>query len=239
MVTSTTAVIYPDSDGKPMSDNTKQFEWIVYIKKGLDLVFQGEPLVFVAGDLLWYPVEGNSKICQAPDTMVVFGRPKGDRGSYRQWTEADIPPQVVFEVIAPSNTIVEMSRKFQFYQHHGVEEYYIWDPDRLELGGFRRAENWLLEIETIQDWVSPRLGVRFSLNETGALQLFRPDGESFETFEQLARRADQERQRADQAELQVAQQSKARTAAEERAERLALRLRALGIDPEETTEPPS
>ncbi len=28
-------IIYPDSDGKPMADNTKQFRWIVTIKENL------------------------------------------------------------------------------------------------------------------------------------------------------------------------------------------------------------
>ena len=79
----TTQVIYPDCDGQPMSDNTKQFRWIVTIKENLELLFAEDPQVFIAGDLLWYPVEGDNKIRQAPDAMVVFGRPKGDRGSYR------------------------------------------------------------------------------------------------------------------------------------------------------------
>ena len=41
----------------------------------------------MAGDLLWYPVEGQPNICQAPDVMVVWGRPKGERKSYLQWLE--------------------------------------------------------------------------------------------------------------------------------------------------------
>ena len=63
-------IVYPDSDGRPMADNTLQFRWIVTIKEGLDWVFQGQPQVFVAGDLLWYPVEGKPTICQAPDVLV-------------------------------------------------------------------------------------------------------------------------------------------------------------------------
>jgi len=43
-----------------MADNTKQFRWIVTIKEGLEWLFQDDPNVFVAGDLLWYPVEGNN-----------------------------------------------------------------------------------------------------------------------------------------------------------------------------------
>ncbi|HMZ80299.1 MAG TPA: hypothetical protein PLL06_11415, partial [Acidobacteriota bacterium] len=48
-------IVYPESDGKPMAENTLQYEWIVMIKGGLDAVLPND---FVAGDLLWYPVEG-------------------------------------------------------------------------------------------------------------------------------------------------------------------------------------
>src|SRR5437763_12656560 len=89
-------IIYPESDGKPIADNTKQFRWIVTIEGGLEALFRDDPNVFVAGDLLWYPVEGHTEICTAPDALVVLGRPKGDRGSYLQWQEEGIPPQVVF-----------------------------------------------------------------------------------------------------------------------------------------------
>lgn len=108
---SKTDIIYPESDGKPMADNTKQFELIVEIKKGLDLLYVNDPQVFIAGDLFWYPVEGQPKIVTAPDVMVAFGRPKGDRGSYKQWEENNIAPQVVFEILSPTNSRIEMSKK--------------------------------------------------------------------------------------------------------------------------------
>lgn len=153
--TPNTEIVYPDSDGKPMADNTKQFRWIVTIKENLELIFANQPDVFVAGDLLWYPVEGSRTICQAPDVMVVFGRPKGDspeatlceRGSYKQWTEANINPQVVFEILSPGNRLGEMAKKFQFYDRYGVEEYYIYDPDDVDLTGWRRKEEKLEVIE--------------------------------------------------------------------------------------------
>ncbi|MBW4582753.1 MAG: hypothetical protein KME42_24565 [Tildeniella nuda ZEHNDER 1965/U140] len=96
-------VTYPDSDGQPLSDHTKQFNWIVTVKLGCEALFKYDPNVFVAGDLLWYPVEGSNTMKAAPDTMVIFGRPKGDRGSYQQWQEDHIPPQVAFEILALLN----------------------------------------------------------------------------------------------------------------------------------------
>jgi Uma2 family endonuclease len=122
-------IIYPESDGKPMADNTKQFELIVEIKKGLDWLYLNDPQVFVAGDLFWYPIQGQNTIVTAPDVMVVFGRPKGDRGSYRQWQEDNIAPQVVFEILSPSNSRHEMSKKLLFFDRYNVEEYYLYDPE--------------------------------------------------------------------------------------------------------------
>ena len=69
VVQTSVEIIYPDSDGNPMSDNTKQFRWIVTIKENLNLLFAENPDVFVAGDLLWYPVEGSNTIRIAPDAM--------------------------------------------------------------------------------------------------------------------------------------------------------------------------
>ena len=225
------AIIYPDSDGQPMSDNTKQFDAIVEIKLNLEWLFADNPNVFVAGDLLWYAVEGDNTIRKAPDVMVVFGRPKGDRGSYKQWLEDNIAPQVVFEILSPGNTFKEMRQKFRFYEKYGVEEYYLYDPDDLELTGWQRVEAHLQEISPIQGWVSPRLGIRFELSRE-KLSLYRPDGQKFATFVELAQRAEQEQQRAEQ-ERQRAEQAETQLEMERRrVEAMAEQLRSLGIDPE-------
>ena len=217
-------LVYPESDGQPMADNTLQFAWIVTIQGGLDALFHVDPNVFVAGDLLWYPVEGNPRIRMAPDVLVVFGRPKGHRGSYLQWREGHIPPQVVFEVLSPSNTPAEMRRKQRFYNRYGVEEYYIYDPDRGTLAGLLRQGMRLRRLPSMHGWVSPRLRVRFEL-EGGELQLYGPDRQRFLSYVELAQQATQAAQQAVQAEQRAAQ-------AEQRASQLAARLRALGVDPD-------
>jgi Uma2 family endonuclease len=197
-------IIYPESDGKPMADNTKQFELIVEIKKGLDLLFINDPQVFVAGDLFWYPVEGQSKIVTAPDVMVAMGRPKGDRGSYKQWEEDNIAPQVVFEILSPSNNRAEMSKKLLFFERYGVEEYYLYDPEENVLEVWQRTFDGLSLMDFSDSWTSPRLGIRLDI-ASGRLQLYNADGTKFYSYievnlmlEQERQRADQERQRADQ-----------------------------------------
>ncbi len=217
--------VYPDSDGQPMADNTRQFRWIMTIQGGLDALFRDDASVFVAGDLLWYPVEGLPAVRIAPDVMVVFGRPKGDRGSYKQWLEAGIAPQVVVEILSPGNRAAEMIRKFRFYERYGVGEYYIYDPDHGELSGWLRADNELSEIPEMSGWVSPRLQVRFEFDGE-ELQLFYPDGRRFATYVELA-------EQVAQAQQQAIQERHERELAQARAARLAEQLRALGVDPED------
>lgn len=224
-------LLYPDSDGQPMADNTLQFRWIVLIKENLELLFADQPDVFVAGDLLWYPVEGHPEIRVAPDALVVFGRPKGERGSYQQWKEDNIAPQVVFEILSPGNRLKEMLKKQEFYHDHGVEEYYIYDPDRNDLHGLLRTGVGLRTIEEIQNWTSPRLGIRFVVTGT-TLELYRPDGRPFLSFLELEQRAEQADQRAEQADQRAEQERQRADQEYQRAERLAAQLRALGIDPE-------
>jgi Uma2 family endonuclease len=216
----------------PMSENTKQFRWIVTIKENLELLFADNPNVFVAGDLLWYPVEGNNKIAYAPDVMLAMGRPKGDRGSYQQWKEDGIAPQVVFEIISPSNRLAEMMRKLDFYQQYGVEEYYIYDPDRIDFIVWTRSDvgvgkssavaaasplaNRLVLADKTEEWTSHRLGIRFVMAPD--LVIYHPNGEPFLSLTELNERRRSAEQRAD--------------SAEQRAEQLAAKLRELGIDPD-------
>jgi Uma2 family endonuclease len=212
-------VFYPDSDGKPLSDNTLQFRWIVTIKEGTDALFRHEPDVFVAGDLLWYPVEGNPKIRIGPDVLVAFGRPKGERGSYKQWEEGGIAPQVVFEILSPGNRFAELAAKFRFYQRYGVEEYYLYDPDHGFLDGWLKTGQRLKRVRRMAGFVSPRLQIRFEPGEgPDNLAIIRPDGNRFLTYGQLMDQFEAERQRG---EIE-----------RQRADRYLAKLRELGIEPE-------
>lgn len=218
-------IVYPESDGKPIADNTLQFRWIVTLQGNLDALYADDPNVFVAGDLLWYPVQGEPQTRVAPDVLVAFGRAKGDRGSYRQWEEDNIPPQVVFEVLSPGNRLGEMLRKQDFYEQFGVEEYYLYDPERFDLTVLLRRGDRLTVQETVNGFVSPRLGIRFEVEAGREMRVFHPDGAPFASFVEIAAAREAERHARVQAEQE-------RDTERERAERLAARLRALGLDPE-------
>jgi Uma2 family endonuclease len=218
-------VIYPDTDGKPMAENTRQAEWIVTLFGNLDMLFRDRPDVFVAMDNFIYPVEGDPSIATAPDVYVVFGRPKGHRASYKVWAEEGIFPQVVCEVLSPSNSAAEMSKKLRFYQQYGADEYYVYDPEADELEIWLRENGRFTAVPNPNGFVSPRLGIRFVLPDDGPMVIYRPDGQRFLTFVELGTLAEQEKQRAEQ-EKQRAEQEK------QRADRLAAKLRELGWDPD-------
>jgi Uma2 family endonuclease len=176
---------YPESDGKPMADNTKQLNWIYTLFGNIAALFHANENVFVSGNQNWYPVQGHPEIVCAPDVYVVFGRPKGHRGSYKQWEENDLPMTVVFEVLSPKNTLQEMADKQAFYSDYGVEEYYIYDPDVHRLQVFIRHGTELRQERKVQNFVSPRLGIRFDLSGDD-LVVYLPDGQPFLTFEELS-----------------------------------------------------
>ncbi len=207
---------YPDSDGQPISDNTKQFRWIVTIKENLERLFANDKNIFVAGGLSWYPVEAQPNIRQVPSILVAFGRPKVDRRFYKQWIEDDVAPQVVFEVLSSDNRPAEMMRKLDFYQLYEVDEYYIYDPDDNALIGYQRSDESLQVIGEMSGWTSPRLCIRFQVNET-SIEIYRPDGEKFLTFVQLGEQLSAER-------LQRQQDQKRIQALEDK-------LRELGVNP--------
>jgi Uma2 family endonuclease len=233
------SVVYPDSDGQPMADNTLQFQWIVLLKENLEILFSHDPQVFVAGDLLWYPVEGHPEIRVAPNVLVAFGRPKGYRGSYKQWQEDGVIPQVVFEILSPGNTVKEMAKKQVFYSRYGVEEYYVYNPGSNEFTALCRKEGDLEVIEDSKEWVSPRLKIRF-VHTQDALQVLYPNGKPFLSSIELSERLEHSEVRAEKAEIRAeqeatrAEQEAARADQEAiNARRFAEKLRSLGMNPDE------
>ena len=134
---------------------------------------------------------------------MVFGRPKGDRGSYRQWEESDVPVTVAFEILSPSNTPLEMDDKSDFYEEHGVQEYYLYDPDTNRLKAKVRRGEVFRAVRPVSGFVSPRLGIRFDLSGP-ELVVYTPMAGRFLTFEEL----EDARTTAEQRAVRLAQLSR-------------------------------
>lgn len=221
---------YPESDGKPMADSMGQAQWMNLLFDNLTHLYRDDANVLVATDLLWYPVRGRPDIVLAPDVMVIFGRPKYLRGSYRQFEEEGTPPQVVFEIVSESNTADEMTHKAAFYQRYGVREFYLYDHEN---GGFSVVLFTPEGAQTIaveSEWTSPLLGVRFVPKFRAPMEMYYPGDTPFRSFTDVHALMDFERQQRDVArEQRDAERERADTEATraDDAEAELVRLRAL------------
>jgi len=76
---------------------------------------------------LFYQADESDDTVVQPDISIVCDKekrgPEGCRGA----------PDFVAEIISPSNTFVEMERKFQIYREAGVREYWILNPEQKTL----------------------------------------------------------------------------------------------------------
>jgi Uma2 family endonuclease len=219
-------VLYPDSDVEPIAKNSIQYQHVIALQVGLDAMLAHNPDVFVAADLLWYPVEGRPDIKITLDVMVAFGRPKGARGSYRQWEEDGVAPQVIFKITPPVATVAEMRSKRVFYNYYGVAEYYEYDPEIGMLEVWTRRKGVLRSAFFTDEWRSPLLGVTLKIETNGELSVYMPNGQRFLRPVEISALTDM-------AEAWAERERNRAERERERAERLAAKLRELGIDPEQ------
>jgi len=84
---------------------------------------------------LFYEEDESDDTVVQPDIIVICDKdkigPEGCRGA----------PDLVIEILSPSNTAIEMERKFTLYREAGVREYWIVDPinSRLKVYFFREG----------------------------------------------------------------------------------------------------
>jgi Uma2 family endonuclease len=104
--------------------NTRHQSVLVELSSQFHVYLRGKPCqVFIAPyDVrLFYEEDESDDTVVQPDIMVVCDKnkigPEGCRGA----------PDLVIEILSPSNTAIEMERKFSLYQEAGVREYWIVD----------------------------------------------------------------------------------------------------------------
>ncbi|MBW4494369.1 MAG: Uma2 family endonuclease [Oscillatoria princeps RMCB-10] len=217
-----TPIEYPDEDGLPIAESDFHRDCLFYAVKRLRIYYRNRPDVYVSANLFIYYEEGKPASVVAPDVFVVFGVEKRKRRSYKTWEEAGKAPEFVLEITSISTRSQDQGAKKGIYAFLGVREYFQYDPtgDYLnpQLQGLRLVEgNYFPIARTVLpdgtvSLASEVLELDLRLLPDGNLRFFNPrTGEFLLTHEET---------------------EQARREAEERAQRLAAKLRELGIDPD-------
>ena len=214
-----TPIEYPDEDGKPMAEGDIQCSYLIYARSALRLYFQNRPDVYVASNLFIYYEQGNPESVVAPDTFVVFGVENGDRRSYKTWEENDKTPDFVLEITSKTTRSKDQGAKKGIYSFLGVREYYQYDPtgDYLtpQLQGLRLVDGNYFPVATMtlpdgMSLPSEVLGLELRI-KSGEMRFYESaTGKTLLSYEE---------------------QAAAQQVAEEKAQRLAAKLRELNIDP--------
>ena len=82
-VTSLPYIVYPETDGLPMSESDATRDYLLYYVAVLENYFQSRRGVYVSGNLFLYYEEGDPKKVVSPDVFVVFGVNQRKRKSYK------------------------------------------------------------------------------------------------------------------------------------------------------------
>jgi Uma2 family endonuclease len=199
-------VFYPETDGEPMTETDRHRRQLLDLLFALEMFFQSAPDVYVAGNLMFYYVEGDPSQCVAPDVFVVRGVPKGDRRVYKVWEEGKAP-NVVIELTSNSTRINDLGAKKGIYETLGVHEYFVFDPlvEYLKpvLQGYRLSDRGYQPLKE-EPLLSQALGLELRVVE-GWLRFYdRATNQLLRTPSEAAAWAQQEAQARQAAEEEIA-----------------------------------
>ncbi len=258
--TSLPYIVYPETDGLPMSESDATRDYLLYCVAVLENYFQSRRGVYVSGNLFVYYEEGDPKKVVSPDVFVVFGVNQRKRKSYKTWQEDQRFPQFILEVTSYSTRKQDEVTKPELYARLGVQEYFQYDPtgDYLtpQLKGQRLVNGVYEPMELAPNWLglpsihSSLLGLDLCLEPPSLLASLAPASlnlrfydpltcEKLLSYAELAY-ARQEAQQEVLLERQNTEAERQNTEAErqnteverQKVNRLAQKLRSLGIDPD-------
>lgn len=175
-------VAYPEQREDDMGETSIHIKLVTSLLWTLILFFKNRPDVFVSGNMNLYWEEGNPDKWLAPDLLVAFGVPAGERSIFQVWREG-VCPQVIFEVASKRTWRADVSDKLEIYSDLGVEEYYLLDPSfeflPMPMMAFHREGDRLIGTRIENDRVlSKRLGIEI-VRDDNTFRLFDPVNAEF------------------------------------------------------------
>jgi len=189
---------------------------------------------YCAGNLTIYysPRQRKSEQFRGPDFFVVLDTERKSRKSWVVWEEEGKYPNVIVEILSPKTAATDRGLKKQIYQDiFRTPDYFWFDPVSLEFKGFQLVGGQYQDLQPqAQGWLwSQQLELFLGIVDR-QLRFFTPAGDLIETPEAIAAIAQQQLS-VTQQELLTTQQALANE--RQQRERLAAKLLALGLDPEQ------
>ncbi|MCB2263403.1 MAG: Uma2 family endonuclease [Candidatus Thiosymbion ectosymbiont of Robbea hypermnestra] len=206
----------PCCDGVPMETQRHKLQMDLLIDT-MDTWLAQRSDGYVSGNMFVYfsAAQMYNQDFKGPDVFVVLDVPKRERKSWVVWEEGGKTPDVVIELLSDSTRKIDKREKKQIYQDRlRVPEYFWYDPfDPEDWAGFALRDGVYEELKRdAQDrFISQRLGLAM-VPWQGVYKGVETLWLRWETLN---------------GELVLTGQE----AAEQRAARLAKKLRALGVDP--------
>jgi Uma2 family endonuclease len=159
-------VNYPESDGKPMAENSEHRDAMTYAIQAAQEIFDNTAYVWISGNDFVYYVEGDPTKRVSPDCYVVLGVPRRARRSFKVWEEGGKIPNIVFEFTSRKTARQDREEKFDLYERElRIPEYFLFDPLseylRPRLQGYRLTNGVYQPILPAPDGrlVSPATGI--------------------------------------------------------------------------------
>ena len=221
---------YYDDDGYLCEDNASQEDWhqrqTSHWRAALALRL---PTATVCSDLAVHYREGDRGATIVPDLFVALRVPLDmKRLSYKLWQ--DPVPELVIEALSQDTATADVGVKHATYEHLGVREYWLFDPQGLALStplvGYSLLDGGYQPMDADRNGLhhSSVLGMYMHIR-AGELRFRDPAmGEDLLTYEESMNRLEAETKRADAAEREWAAEKARADAAERELARLRLRL---------------
>lgn len=236
-------VIFPpgeiDSDEPPLETETHLRQILLFLSC-LDWLWRDRTDYYAAGNLTIYysPYQRKSEDFRGPDFFVVLGTQKKLRRSWVVWEEEGKYPNVIVEVLSRKTANTDRTTKKEIYQDtFRTPDYFIFDPEKLELVGYHLVDGKYEVLEPNLDgylW-SKQLGLYLGVRGN-FVRFFTPERLLVPTPEEAATA---ERQQTEQVQLlleterqQTEQVQQLLETERQKKERLAAKLRELNIDPD-------
>lgn len=213
------AIVFPPGNldsHEPPVETELHLRQILLLIQCLERYWSNLQDFYAFGNLTIYysPRQRKSEDFRGPDFFVVRGAERKPRKSWVVWEEAGKYPNLIVELLSDSTAATDRGLKKQLYQDtFRTPDYFWFDPHTLEFQGFHLVDGTYQDLQPNQQgWLwSEQLQLFLGVHHQ-QLRFFTPEGQLVPSPEEVAAEVDAERQRN---------------------QKLAAKLRELGVDPEE------